>query len=149
MTQREAVIVDVDGTACDVSSVRHFVESHPKDFDAFHSGAEKCPPHAFVLEEVAEHHRSGRTILVVTARMYRWEASTRAWLDRHMPAPYEGPFMRGDRDFRPDVEVKRDIYRVLTADHEFRIAHAIDDNPAILQLWGELGISTTAVPGWD
>lgn len=149
MTQREAVIVDVDGTLCDVSGVRHFVESRPKDFHAFHSGAINCPPHGFVLDEVKQHHVAGRVIVVVTARMYRWERSTRSWLDGCMPVPYQGPFMRGDDDFRKDVEVKRDIYGILTSDHGFRIVHAIDDNPAILQLWGDLGIPTTVVPGWD
>lgn len=149
MSSREAVVVDMDGTLCDVSSVRHFVARRPKDFHAFHSGAMHCPPHQSVLDEVASHHRAGRTILIVTARMYQWEDSTRAWLDRHLHVPYQGPFMRGDTDFRSDVEVKRDIHRVLVGDYGHRIVHAIDDNPAILALWAELGISTTTVPGWD
>ncbi|MFN6547899.1 LNS2 domain-containing protein [Mycolicibacterium nivoides] len=144
----DAVIVDVDGTLCDVSSVRHFVAARPKDFDAFHCAAETCPPHTHVLDEVREHHHAGHRIVVVTARMYRWEQSTRTWLDRHMPVPYVGPFMRGDNDFRADVEVKRDIHRILTRDHGFRIVHCIDDNPEIVALWTELGIPTTVVPGW-
>lgn len=145
---RTAVIVDVDGTLCDVSSVIHHVERHPKDFDAFHAGSANCPPHAHVVREVAEHHRAGHTIVVVTARMYRWEDVTRTWLNRHLPVPHLGPFMRGDADYRPDVEVKRDIHRVLTADHGLTIVRAIDDNPAIIDLWTELGIPTTVVPGW-
>lgn len=145
----EAVVVDVDGTLCDVSTIRHLVERRPKDFDAFHAGAAQCPPHSRVVEQVREHHRAGRVIVVVTARMYQWEDSTRAWLDRHIGVPYHGPFMRGDSDFRADVEVKRDIHRVLTSDHGYRIVHAIDDNPAIVALWGELGIPTTVVPGWS
>lgn len=143
-----AVIVDVDGTLCDVSSVRHLVVQRPKDFHGFHTAAANCPPHGFVLDEVARHHRAGRAILVVTARMYRWEESTRGWLDRHMPVPYLGPFMRGDGDVRRDVEVKRDIHRILTVDHGYRIVHCIDDNPAIVALWRELEIPTTVVPGW-
>ncbi|MFV8051350.1 MULTISPECIES: hypothetical protein [Mycobacteriaceae] len=55
----DAVIVDVDGTLCDVSSVRHFVAARPKDFDAFHSAAETCPPHTHVLDEVRELLLSG------------------------------------------------------------------------------------------
>ncbi|MFA5709341.1 hypothetical protein [Mycolicibacterium sp.] len=144
----DAVVVDVDGTLCDVSSVRHLVQRRPKDFEGFHAGARSCPPHQSVLNEVNSHHAAGRTILVVTARMYQWEDSTRSWLNQHMRVPYLGPFMRGDNDFRPDVEVKRDIHRILTLDHGHRIVHCIDDNPAIVALWTELGISTTVVPGW-
>lgn len=144
----DVVIVDVDGTLCDVSSVRHFVAQRPKDFQAFHSAALRCPPHAHVVDEVLAHHRSGRTIVVVTARMYAWEYSTRDWLERHLPVPFVGPFMRGDTDFRPDVDVKRDIYQILTRDYGHNVVHAIDDNPSILALWEELGIPTTAVQGW-
>lgn len=149
MSASEAVIVDVDGTLCDVSSVRHFVAQRPKDFQSFHSGSLSCPPHTTVLDEVRAHHRAGRTIVVVTARMYQWEDSTRAWLDQHLDVPYVGPFMRGDNDFRADVEVKRDIHAILIRDYGHRIVHAIDDNPSILALWAELGIPTTTVPGWD
>ncbi|BBY54109.1 hypothetical protein H7J07_05725 [Mycobacterium koreense] len=145
----DAVIVDVDGTLCDVASVRHHVHQRPKNFHAFHSGAADCPPHDFVVDEVIGHYRGGRTIVVVTARMYRWEDSTRGWLDRHLPVPYLGPFMRGDTDFRPDVDVKRDIHRIITTDHGFRVVHAIDDNPSIVELWTQLGIPTTVVPGWE
>lgn len=145
----EACIVDVDGTLCDVSSISHFVRHRPKDFFSFHSAAAECPPHQHVLDEVRKHHEAGRTIIVVTARMYQWENSTRAWLDRYMTVPYVGPFMRGDADVRPDTEVKRDIHRILTDDYGHRIVHCIDDNPAIVALWHELGIPTTVVPGWD
>ncbi|KRQ23246.1 MULTISPECIES: phosphatase domain-containing protein [Mycobacteroides] len=143
-----AVIVDVDGTLCDVSAIRHLVMGKRKDFAAFHAAAADCPPHHAVLDEVRRHHSAGRTILVVTARMYQWEGSTRSWLNQHMPAPYLGPFMRGDSDLRPDVDVKRDIHRILTSDHGHQIVHCIDDNPAIVALWRELGIPTTVVPGW-
>lgn len=146
---KTAVIVDVDGTLCDVASVLHHVQRTPKDFDAFHAGSADCPPHTDVIRQVVEHHRGGHTIVVVTARMYRWEDVTRDWLTRHLPVPHLGPFMRGDRDYRPDVEVKRDIHRVLTTDHGLSIVQAIDDSPAIIELWEQLGIPTTVVPGWS
>lgn len=144
----EAVIVDVDGTLCDVSTLRHHIASRPKNFDAFHAGSSQCPPITQTLEFIARHHGAGRTIVVVTARCYRWEGLTRAWLNRHVTAPFAGPFMRGDDDFRPDVEVKRAIHEILLRDHGYRIVEAIDDNPAIVALWQELGIPTTVVPGW-
>lgn len=48
------------------------------------------------------------------------------------------------------MEVKRDIHRILTRDHEFEIVGAIDDNPPIIELWQGLGIPTEVVPReWD
>ncbi len=144
----DAVIVDVDGTLCDVSSLRKHVSSRPKNFDAFHAGSAQCPPIAQTLEFIDHHYGAGRTIVVVTARCYRWEGLTRAWLNRHVTVPFEGPFMRGDDDYRPDVDVKRRIHEILVHEHGYRIVEAIDDNPAIVALWQELGIPTTVVPGW-
>lgn len=145
----DAVIVDVDGTLCDVSSVRHHIATRPKNFGAFHAGSAQCPPVAQTLAFIEAHHAAGRVIVVVTARMYQWEGLTRTWLNQHLTVPYVGPFMRGDDDLRPDVEVKRRIHEILVRDYRYRFVEAIDDNPSIVALWHELGIPTTVVPGWN
>jgi hypothetical protein len=41
---QSAVIVDLDGTLCDVSTILHFVEGDEKDFPAFHTASAECPP---------------------------------------------------------------------------------------------------------
>lgn len=144
----DAVIVDVDGTLCDVTSVRHHVMGRRKNFAEFHRGAEQCPPHQHVVDAVIEHHEAGRQIIIVTARAYQWEESTLRWLRKVLPVPFHGPFMRGDDDYRADTDVKRDIHRVLTEDHGHTIVHALEDNPRIVELWAVLGIPTTVIPGW-
>jgi hypothetical protein len=145
---RPAVIVDVDGTLCNVTDIRHHVTQHPKNFDAFHREAAECPPNMPVIHLCDAWHLRGVTVVVVTARKYQWLNSTTAWLDRWMPCPYEGPFMRGDLDNRPDTEVKAQIHKILTDDHGFDVIACIDDNPAIVALWESMGIPTTVVPGW-
>lgn len=145
-----AVIADMDGTLVDVSEVRHHVTAGGrKDFDAFHRASRQCPPHQQALDYVQRQHDAGHKIIVVTARMYRWEELSADWLDEHMPVPYLGPFMRGDRDYRADHEVKRDIYDILVNDGGLSIVGAIDDNPSIIKLWEGLGIPVEIVPGWD
>ncbi len=47
-------------------------------------------------------------------------------------------FLCGQGDYRPNVEVKRDIHRRLTRTYAIRAA--IDDDPQIVGLWLELGI---------
>ena len=142
-----AVIIDVDGTLCDVSSVRHHIARPIRDFDAFHTASAQCPaiPEAVVwVEEMAD---SGHQILVVTARMERWRHLTAAWLDRHLTRPIAELAMRADRDFRPDCEVKADIRAALS--ERFDIRHACDDNPNIVRLWNEAGIPVKVIPGWS
>jgi hypothetical protein len=60
--------------------------------------------------------------------------------------PSDRLYMRGDKDNRPDYLVKKDILdRIRT---EFDVIHAVDDNPSVIALWQENGISTTVVEGW-
>ncbi|GAA4391685.1 phosphatase domain-containing protein [Tsukamurella soli] len=145
----DALIVDVDGTLVDVSSIRHHVAKRPKDFDAFHRESADCPPNMPVIHLCDAWALRDMEIVVVTARMYRWEAVTTAWLRHWMPCDFHGPFMRGDTDYRPDVEVKRDIHRILTEELDFDIVAAVDDHPKICELWESLGIPTIRIPGWE
>ena len=149
MRHNMAVIVDVDGTLCDVRPVRHHVMQEPKDFHAFHAGAANCPPHREAVDWAIARYDAGYTVVVVTARRYEWERQTTEWVREHLPIPFLGPFMRGDTDHRPDTEVKRTIYTQLVEDHGLEIMEAIDDNPAVIKLWKELGLKVTEMPGWN
>jgi hypothetical protein len=146
-TRPKAVIVDVDGTLADVRAIRHHVTTKPKNFDAFHAASAHVPANQQAIDFVTRHHAAGFIIIVVTARLQTWFDVTRTWLDAHVPVPFDGPFHRPDGDFRPDVQVKRDIYRYLS--RHFDIRGAIDDNPNVIALWDELGIPVEVVPGWD
>jgi hypothetical protein len=147
MTRRKAVIVDVDGTLADVRGIRHHVTTKPKDFDAFHAASADVPPNQQAIDFVQRHHDAGHVIVVVTARRQQWLGVTQAWLDQHVPVPFDGPFHRADDDFRPDVQVKRDIHRYLA--RHFDIRGAIDDNPNVIALWDSIGIPVEVVPGWE
>jgi phosphoglycolate phosphatase-like HAD superfamily hydrolase len=148
--RRTAVIVDVDGTLCDVSSVRHHVRPElgvEKDFDAFHRASRTCPPNEQAIEFCRRHHAAGHVVVVVTARMDRHHDVTRDWLNQWMPVPFDGPFMREDGLRYSDVVIKRWIHRYLARSYD--IVAACDDNPAIVGLWQELGIPVEVVPGWQ
>lgn len=143
----KAVIADVDGTLADVRSIRHHVAAKPKNFDAFHAASAHVPANQQAIDYVTRHHAAGYVILVVTARLQTWFDVTNTWLQAHVPVPFDGPFHRPDGDFRPDVQVKRDIHRYLSRHYDIR--GAVDDNPNVIALWSELGIPTEVIPGWD
>lgn len=144
----KAVLVDMDGTLCDVTAIRHYVmrPKDEKDFDGFHQASKDCPPHEQALEFCRRHHAAGDVIVVVTARMDRHYEVSKAWLDQHMPVPYDGPIMREDGLRFSDTEIKRRIHQYLIRHYD--IVGACDDNPAIVGLWRELGIPVEVVPGW-
>jgi hypothetical protein len=145
---KDAVIVDVDGTLCDVTQLHPLLVGKGRDLNAFHKASADMPANNQALRFCERHHAADRVVVVVTARMYRWEQLTLDWLGKYVTFPFVGPFMRDDHDIRPDVEVKRDIYGILTSDHRYNIVAACDDNPSIVELWESLNIPVEVIPGW-
>jgi FMN phosphatase YigB (HAD superfamily) len=144
-----AAIFDMDGTLCDVSSLRHHVDrSHPdfsgrRRFDLFHGESHLCPPHREAIA-LYERYRRDHRILVVTARSDVWAMHTLLWLEQH-DVVHDQLYMRPDGDFRPDVEVKSDILDEIREAYDPVVA--VDDNPAIIELWESEGITTHVIAG--
>lgn len=145
MNKPEAVLVDMDGTLTDVTSIRHLVMDHPKDFDAFHSRSVDCPSNEEAVALAHAARAAGRVVIVVTARRHRWRHVTAWWLAMH-GVPSDVLIMRRDNDDRPDVEVKRDILTQIRT--RWTPVLAVDDNPDIVALWKSEGIPTVVIPGW-
>lgn len=137
-----AVIVDMDGTLCDVSTVLH-LQAEPDGFTAFHHACVQCPPHKAVVEWCLDYHRRGHEILIVTGRDAWSYALTEQWLTAHLPVRPAGIYMRSDGDFRSNTDIKRDIHIELACRYD--IHAAIDDDPEIVDLWDELGLSVALV----
>lgn len=142
------IIFDLDGTLADVSSIRYLVAAGEKNrnFDAFHRESVNCPPIPWVVEHAHTAHADGYKVVQVTARSERYRPHTSWWLAEH-GIPSHELYMRGDYDYRPDYEVKRDIVDRILQSHD--IVKAFDDNPSIVRLWGEYGIPCIVVPGWE
>lgn len=142
---KDAVIFDMDGTLCNVESIVHYVLPGPdRNFHRFHRESVNCPPNADVVEAAVEAHDQGLTILIVTARSFKYVWETMFWLTNNLPVPYEQIYMRADGDFRPDGIVKREIFDKIKEDGH-NVIHAWDDNPAVVDVWESLGIPVTVV----
>ena len=147
--KKTAVIFDMDGTLADVSSIRHHLipdENRKKDFDTFHSESVNVPPHSHVVNATQIAKMMGHEVVIVTARRHAWRHHTAWWLAMHH-VPSDALFMRGNDDYRKDVEIKRDILNTIRK--TWNPIHAWDDNPSIIGLWTEEGIPCTIVEGWD
>jgi phosphoglycolate phosphatase-like HAD superfamily hydrolase len=142
---RDAVIFDMDGTLCDVRSIRHLING-PGGFDAFHQASIDCPPHEWVVEAAREAHAAGQAVLIVTGRAQKHRNVTAMWLALHN-VPSDGMWMRRNGDFRKDFIVKREILARIR--QRFNPVRAWDDNPNVLDLWRQENIPVTVVPGWD
>lgn len=143
----DAVIIDMDGTLADVSSIRHHVRQHPKDFDAFHAASVDVPTNINAVLIARAAHRRGVDVLIVTARRERWRHHT-AWFLALHGIPSDALIMRGDKDGRSDVEVKRDMLNSIIR-KAWTPVLAVDDNPSVIALWESEGIPTVVIPGWE
>lgn len=142
---RDAVIFDMDGTLCDVRSIRHLLQG-PGSFDAFHLASANCPPHQWVVDAARQVHEDGMAVLIVTARKWRYRNLTAMWLALNQ-VPSDAMWMRRDDDARPDFLVKQGILRQIR--RLYNPVHAYDDNPNVIDLWDREDIPVTPVPGWE
>lgn len=147
---RNAVIVDIDGTLCDTSSAQHHVAKDRPDFDSFFRATETCPPNQWVLDWCHACHEAGLELVVITGRSAAYRDLTQDWLTRNLTLPYIGPGMRPEHDFRPDTQIKYEIYQHLRA-AGVNIVSAIDDRPSILRMWRSVGLNPVVVyqPSWE
>lgn len=151
--RKNAVIVDMDGTLANVSTIRHLVDgiNSKKDFNAFHAASEFVPANKQAIDFCRRHHKDGVAIVIVTARMEEWRPHTKRFIDRELTerhgVPIADQFHRADRDYRKDYEVKKEILAKVR--EKYDVIGAIDDNPNVITLWEEEGIPTELVPGWD
>jgi hypothetical protein len=142
MKRESAVIVDMDGTLCDISTVIH-LQAEPDGFTAFHEACAKCPPNQVVVDWCVDQRGLGHEILIVTGRDAWAHGLTVQWLSQNFPVPLAGVYMRRDGDFRSNVDVKREIHSRLALKYDIRAA--VDDDPEIVELWQEFGIPVALV----
>lgn len=143
----DAMIFDMDGTLANVSSIRHHITKPNRNFDAFHSESVNCPANTQPWWAAYFFGQLGMDILIVTARKEKYLYHTLWWLmDQQLT--WNEIYMRGDKDGRPDYEVKRDILAQIRRDG-YNPVLAFDDNPAVVALWEENNIPCIVVPGWE
>lgn len=143
-----AVFVDVDGTLCDVRTIRHFVvapsanEHFRRDFHAFHSASLDCPAHPEVTGLLERFRGAECRIIVVSAREARWGFLTAIWLTEHN-IEYDEMILRPNGDSRSDAEVKVEMAGQLV--ERFLPVVAIEDRDDIIEVWQAFGIPTVKV----
>lgn len=113
-----------------------------KDFVRFHQESLGCLPHTPVRELAQNLHSEGIRILIVSGRRARWTALTKQWL-RKWDIEYEEIYLRADKDFRADIQVKTDIGETILSAYSPVVA--VDDRDDIIGAWRSLSIPTVKV----
>lgn len=145
--RRDALIVDVDGTLCDVRQIRHYVDGGPdgsshRDFYRFHAESIDCPAFADTVGLTQRAKAHGLAVVIVTGRESRWSFLTSLWLGEHR-VDYDMLLMRATKDYRADKVIKAQILGEVLL--HFRPVLAVDDRPDIAEIWVDAGIPTVLV----
>jgi hypothetical protein len=139
---KPACIIDLDGTLYDCRERRDkFLLGPKKNFDKFHEAAENDQPNLAVAQLVKAMKFAGFEIVFVSGREERWRPGTERWMKKNLnwkPEDY-ALFMRKDKDYRKDSEIKGEIFNLHIKDN-YEILFCVDDRKQVTQYWRSIGL---------
>lgn len=138
-SKQKAIIVDLDGTLCDVEHRVHHVKSKPKNWHAFNSAMDEDKSYFWCLELIAAMKSRGYKILFVTGRDENFRSNTEAWLKKHQ-VDYDELYMRKAQDFREDSDVKEEIYHQ-KIERTTQVLFVVDDRKSVVARWRQIGLT--------
>ena len=137
--KEKAIIIDLDGTLADCEHRRHFVSGEKKDFRRFFGEMYKDTPNEWCLE-IIDRFKDTYTILIITGRANDYRYKTEEWLEKYkVDFRNKCLYMREEKDYRSDVEVKTDLYNKYVKD-DYDVLFAIDDRTCVVKMWRDLGV---------
>ena len=135
----KAIIVDLDGTLCDVEHRVHHVHSKPKNWKAFNQAMDQDQPYFWCIELIAAMKARGYKVFFVTGRDENFREMTESWLAKHK-VEFDELHMRKKADFREDSEVKEEIY-VKKIEKRAQVLFVVDDRKSVVERWRKLGLT--------
>lgn len=144
MKGNNVVVCDLDGTLCDCSHRRHFINNGNKDWKNFFDGMSSDTLRSEVLGRVLSYDTD---IILVSARPENYRKETENWLARNN-IKYNILIMRDFHDNRSDTEVKSDMYDKYLKN--LNIIKVFDDRPCVIRMWRDKGLEVEDVgDGFD
>lgn len=143
---RDVVIIDLDGTLCNIDHRLHHVttEGKKKDWKSFFGELYKDGLNSAVYIIYQAIRDKDIDVVFVSGRGSEYRKETEQWLLSNSITDYHMLLMRNFNDKRDDVIVKQELYEKYIAPH-YNVLFAIDDRPRIVNMWRSLGIFTFTV----
>lgn len=134
MSKKHVIIVDLDGTLCNVEHRRHFIDK--KDWTSFYEHLVDDEPNEWCRHLIARFDQN--EVLFVSGRPDTYRKETLKWLDDR---GYGGipVFMRKEGDYRQDAVVKEEIYREHIEPY-YNILFCVDDRQQVVDMWRRIGL---------
>jgi len=137
--KQKAIIVDLDGTLCDSSHRKHFVETDgKKDWNKFYDGMVDDPINQWCYDIIST---VGYYIIFVTGRPSKYRKMTYDWLKKHTIYDSSNSIllMRPNENFEKDSIIKERLYKE-EIKPRFDIQFCIDDRKQVVDMWRSNGL---------
>lgn len=138
------IVFDMDGTLTNVEHRVHYLQQHPKDWDAFYDACDQDPPNFPIVEVFRAAVTSPNLRFEIwTGRPERLREKTEQWLQQ------QGLWlvhvrMRDDGDHRPDTDVKAQW--LIEAGHPDLV---FEDRKSVVDMYRSYGITCVQVAPGD
>lgn len=134
----KAVIFDIDGTLANGEHREHHLRAEKKDWDSYYAGMGEDTPHQAMVALLGMCRREGWRILLCTGRPVLYRDKTLDWLLRH-GVEYDGLYMRGAADHRPDYEIKKEFLDDMRRRGN-EIMFVVEDRATVVAMWRAEGL---------
>jgi phosphoglycolate phosphatase-like HAD superfamily hydrolase len=137
VARQSVAVFDLDGTLADTRHRLCYLDTRPKNWDAFFDAAKLDAPLpkgvALALASAEEHD-----IAYVTGRPERCRRDTEAWIAEH-GLPKGKVWMRGTQDRRPAKTAKLELLKRLAGKQD--VALVVDDDPLVCDAYRKAGFT--------
>lgn len=137
--KEKAIIVDFDGTLSDTKHREHFVQSKPKQWQAFFEAATDDPLNQWCFEIINSMVAQGYKIILLTGRPEWMRGLSENWLEKYQ-VPYDLFLMRKDDDHQGDPDMKWEAYQESIVD-QYDILFTLEDRQRVVDMWREKGLT--------
>lgn len=148
-----AIVVDLDGTLCDVSHRQHHVGGQwgAKEFKEFYEKMDDDSPYEWCRKMVQLYLKDGYKVIFVTGRPDEYRQRTVKWLyDRCglLPNSHYELHMRPTGNFECDTINKKKIYDEMIVQRH-AVSFVLEDRNKVVSMWRQLGLPCLQVQEGD
>ncbi len=136
MKKTKAIIVDLDGTLCNVDHRVQYVQGVQKNWKEFNDRMGSDSLNHWCFELISAMKQQGYSVLFVTGRDESYKTHTLSWLNQYH-VPFDELHMRKVGDYREDSDVKEAIYKQ-DIENKYDILFVVDDRKSVVDRWRKL-----------
>jgi acid phosphatase class B len=133
---KKAIIVDLDGTLCDITHRKHYLDV--EDWNSFNAAMDDDPINPWCKKIIELFSNAGFSIIYITGRPDTYKSNTLNWL-RYNSCIIDALHMRPASDFREDFVVKKEIYDTKIKNN-YNVLFCVDDRKQVTDMWRSIGL---------